>query len=123
MVAICIQCGVEKTTLYEKCRKCAFEPRKTQENLIKSVYLSSARFDSEVDKKEYELELRSYAERIRKRLPIAFDPVEVERLRIQHAETDGFNEKSTVRYLFKVFLPGLILLLELICVVIALNQL
>ena len=103
MTAIYIKCGARKSLPYEKCPNCAFDLQHDREDLVKSVYLSSGRFDSQSDKEKYSGELNSYSERLRSGLSIEYDQAEIERLDMQLTEIEALDDKSILSYLFQFF--------------------
>ncbi len=106
-----------------KCPDCAFDPQQDREDLVKSVYLSSGRFDSQSNKEKYEEQLNSYSVRLRSGLSVEYDQAEIERLDAQLTEVEMFDENLILKYLFRVFFPGILLLLFLIGVLMILKQL
>jgi len=90
---------------------------------VKSVYLSSGRFDSESEKKNYDEKLNEYSERLRSGLSIEYDEDDIVRLHKQLAEVEGFDDNSILSYLFRVFFPGILLVLFLIGVLLILKRL
>jgi hypothetical protein len=103
MKAICIQCGADKSTPYETCQQCLFDPKSNDEALVRSVYLSSGRFDSEGEGGDYDIELKAHAKRIRDGIAVDYDSSELERLRMELAEFKAFDDKAAIRFLFKFF--------------------
>ena len=106
MTAICIKCGARKSNPYEKCPDCAFDPQHDREDLVKSVYLSLGRFDSQIDKEKYDDQLSCYSARLRSGLSVEYDQAEIERLDMQLTEVEALDDKSILNYLLRVFFPA-----------------
>jgi hypothetical protein len=67
-------------------------------------------------------ELKTLAKQIRDGNEIVFDGAEMARLWKQKAEVESVSDIGALRYLAKVFFPGLLLLLLLLGVLIALKM-
>lgn len=101
---------------------CGFRPGEETDDLVKSVYLSVGRYDTEEERTRYRTELEMIASRLREGHGFEFDPTELERLRMQKGHVESISTGSLVRYLLRVFLPGIIFLLILIGVLYALKK-
>ena len=123
VTAVCIRCGVEKPSPYEKCDHCQLDPREDQDDLVKSVYMSSERFDSAAARRDYDNKLHIYAQRIGTGVNIDYDPREIERLRMQLAEVESIDDRSLMRYLWNAFFPGILFVVILVGILIVLRQL
>lgn len=123
MTAICLKCGTKKSLPYEKCSKCDFDPQLNRDDLVKSVYLSSGRFDSESEKEHYDDVLNSYSKRLRSGLSVEYDQADIERLTMQLTEVEAFDDKSILNYMFRLLFPVILLVLFLIGVLLVLKQL
>ncbi|TWT34729.1 hypothetical protein [Blastopirellula retiformator] len=121
MTAICIKCGAKKSFPYNKCGECAFDPQLAREDLVKSVCLSSGRYGSQFEKEKYDDELNSYSAQLRSGLSVEYDQEEIERLDMQLTEVEELDDKPIFKYLLRVFLPGILLLLFLIGVLVVLK--
>jgi len=91
--------------------------------MAKSVYLSLGRFGTRAEQSTYEYKLRELATEIRSGHEIAFDQVDMDRLRRQKIEVDSVSDAGVLRYLLRVFFPGLLFLLILAGVLIVLKLL
>jgi predicted ATP-dependent serine protease len=110
--AVCLKCGKSKDAPNKRCSECGFKPA-DDDSMAKSVYLSLGRFDTRAEQSTYEYKLRE----------IAFDQVDMDRLRRQKIEVDSVSDAGVLRYLLRVFFPGLLFLLILAGVLIVLKLL
>ncbi|MFM8572754.1 MAG: hypothetical protein ACKOAU_14265 [Pirellula sp.] len=122
MYAVCLKCGKSKDAPYKRCSECGFKPA-DDDSMAKSVYLSLGRFDTRAEQSTYEYELRELATEIRSGHETAFDQVDMDRLRRQKIEVDSVSDAGVLRYLLRVFFPGLLFLLILAGVLIVLKLL
>jgi hypothetical protein len=123
MTAVCVRCGAIKPLPYETCIDCGFQPEHDSEDLVKSVYLSTGRYDSPTDQTRYEAELRHMSQQIAKGIDLAYDENDLMRLRAQKAEVECVDERAAVRYVFRILFPGFVFILILAGILIALKQL
>lgn len=106
--SLCIWCGASKREPYSKCKNCRRQPR-GEDELTRSVYLSSARYAvASAGERERPVDLAEAAERLQRGEPVDYPPAELERIR---AELDALYSWATVaRGLFQVFRPALLFL-------------
>lgn len=78
--------------------------------MVKSVYLSTARFNALADRRRYERELDKVSEAIRRGAPVDFDAVELSRLASQRHFVESVRTRHVLLYLLRVFLPGIVIL-------------
>ena len=81
--AVCIVCGEGKSSPWEVCEVCKFDPKRSQDSLVKSVYLSTGRYDDECSKKIYRNYLNEIAMDIKGRNVIQFHEPDIDRLKRQ----------------------------------------
>jgi len=91
--------------------------------LVKSVYLSLGRYDTEEERTRYRAELDTISRQLGAGEEIKFDRAELERLRRQKADVDSTGDWSLFRYLVRLFLPGIVIVLLLIGILYALRKL
>lgn len=120
MYAVCLKCGESKDAPYKRCNQCGFNPT-DDDSLVKSVYLSVGRYDTPDEQSRYEYELNELAKEIRSGHEIAFDRVDIDRLRRQKIEVESVSDAGVLRYLLRVFFPGLLVLLILVGVLVVLK--
>jgi hypothetical protein len=77
---ICIRCGAEKDMLMVECDVCQFDPSGDEASEVKTLYLSTLRFEGECDKQRYAIELDDVAKRIKRGETIDYDAAELDRL-------------------------------------------
>ena len=118
--AVCLRCGTTKKVPYAQCDDCGFQPT-DDDSLIKSVYLSLGRYDTPADQSKYDYELKRLASELSSGQEIEFDGEDLARLRRQKIEVDSVDDGSVLRYLLRVFFPGLLFLLVLTGVLIVLK--
>jgi len=122
MFAICLRCGATKELPYETCVGCGFQPTEEDESLLKSVYLSLGRYDTPDEQSRYALELVTLAEQLRRGEEIEFDGDDLRRLQKQKGEVEHLSYAGTTYLLFRIFFPGILLLLILIGVLVILKR-
>lgn len=116
IVAICIRCGSPKDTPWKQCRACGFDPTEDDVDLAKSVYLSLARFQSDEERRRYQVELEQVALAIQDGSTPEFDGNEIDRL-LQERDTIKAVPLSAVwGAVVRLFAPGLVLLVLLVVV-------
>lgn len=107
--AICLKCGEWKSAPYKKCKKCGFDPRKNEIELVKSVYLSLGRFPAEVaEEVDYHATLTKIRAQIKRGEAIIYEPGEIERLR---QEFDAFKKtpvSAAWQAIIKLFMPAFV---------------
>lgn len=108
--AICIKCGTEKTAPWKKCQNCRFDPSKNEDDLVKSVYLSSGRYEDQEKQKKYMHELDNIGELIKNGQSPSFDSDDLERLREQKHDVESISLLTVFKTLFRLFLPAIIFL-------------
>ena len=123
MRAICLKCGSNKSQPCERCEACSFRPSENSDDLVKSVYLSLGRYDTEEERTRYRAELDTISRQLGAGEEIKFDRAELERLRRQKADVDSTGDWSLFRYLVRLFLPGIVIVLLLIGILYALRKL
>jgi hypothetical protein len=114
MNAICLHCGSTKKAGWEKCGVCSFDPNCDETSLVRSVYLSVDRFESAEDRAAYCDELAEMSSRITQGERIEFDEAEIDRLRQQLSLIQAVSTSDVCDVLWRLFLPGLLLILSLI---------
>lgn len=121
--AICLRCGAAKSRPWQKCRRCGFSPEADQDCLVKSVYLSVARFDDSARAAEYEAVLDVVGKRIRAGHEPEFDLAELDRLAKQREVVESVPMSAVWGALFRFFLPGLGVLIVLVLIALYLRTL
>lgn len=101
--AICVRCGYAKSKPWRKCRHCGLDPTQDDEALVRSVYLSTGRYDTEEDQRAYEEELDAVGRAIRSGGSVTYDSAELERLRGQRRAVENYAPWSVV---WRLFLPA-----------------
>jgi hypothetical protein len=120
--AVCLQCGAAKALPWWRCRRCGFDPSPDEEALAKSAYLSVQRFDQPRDQAVYRKELRRIGVDIGRGIPPTFDSRELARLKAAGATQPTVPPWRVVWWaLFKITMPGLLILVALLCVVLLLR--
>ncbi len=89
--------------------------------MVKSVYLSVGRYDTLDKQSQYASELRDLAKQIRDGREVAFDLEDLSQLANQKAMLESVSMAGALRYLARVLLPGILVLLLLIAVLIVLK--
>ncbi len=96
----------------EQCRLCGFDPSNSDDDEVKSVYLSVGRFacdDAEVQQ-AYREELQVIAGRIQSGKSVDYDAQELDRLRVQKEMVESVPAMAVWGAVFRLFLPALIFL-------------
>lgn len=106
--SVCISCGVSKSKPWEQCPVCGFDPSGDEIAMTKSVYLSTGRYEKEVDRTRYSNELDAIGRAIQEGGTIEFDQAELERLVAQKNAVDGIPLASVWSAVFRLFLPGIL---------------
>ena len=83
---------------------------KDEDALVKSVYLSSGRYEDEEERARYMEELDGIGALIRNGRPPSFDLQELKRLQQQKRDVESVSWLSVFYALFRIFLPGIIFL-------------
>lgn len=120
MYAVCLKCGESKDVPYKRCNQCGFSPT-DEDSLVKSVYLSLGRYDTPAEQSKYEYELKELATELRNGREIAFESEGLARLRKQKIEVESVTDVGVLRYLCRVFFPGLLFLIILLGVLVVLK--
>jgi hypothetical protein len=118
--SICIKCGDEKREPWMRCPSCKFDPRTNPDDLVKSVYLSTSRFEEE-EGGRYREELRQLARTIKAGECVKYDDSELKRLQKQKEMVDSVSLKTVCKTLFRIFLPAILLLLFIVVILILLK--
>lgn len=112
MKVVCIKCGADKNAPWQECPQCGLEP--VDEDLVKSVYLSSGRFALDPERAaEYESELADFQAAIRGGRTIEYEEPDLQRLREEKEFVETWPEVATWSTLFRFLLPGIIFLIFL----------
>ncbi len=121
--AICLRCGVDKHQPWSACRSCNYDPMSDEEALVKSVYLSVGRFEDGDERREYQRELDEVARDIQQGHDPEFDEAELQRLRAQKADVESVPASTVWNAAFRLFLPGVGILVLLFCILMVLKAL
>lgn len=108
--AICVRCGAAKPHATKTCKRCNVDPTVDDALLVRSVYLSLARFESPDDHPDYESELAELARNIEAGSEIDFDERELTRLREQLLAVKQVSWPDVLRALVRIFLPAFVVL-------------
>lgn len=109
-MAICIRCGAKKKRPYHKCRSCGLDPKGDEAALVRSVYLSTGRYEDPDEAGRYVEELERHAAAIRAGQEVAYDEDELARLRRQKHLVESVPFSAVLGAMFRSFLPGILLL-------------
>lgn len=125
--AVCIVCGGGKSSPWEVCSSCKFDPRSSSESLVKSVYLSTGRFE-EMDRKDnYRNELSNISIKIRSGELLEYETHDIMRLRDQLKFVNRIQWYepwvAVLEFLVKYFLKIFLLLILIITFIRYINQL
>jgi hypothetical protein len=112
-VSICIKCGAKKYLPWQRCKHCKFDPSGDEDALVRSVYLSTGRFEEPDDQTSYIPELSRLAGIIQSGLPIEFDAAELSRLSSQQRNFVSVPWSAAWGAIFRFFLPALLLIAAL----------
>lgn len=104
--AICLRCGGSKSTPWEKCERCGYDPGADEEALVKSVYLSTGRFTEARDKVRYRMELDRIGAAIEANEQPIFAESELARLRAQKALIERIPPSAAWNAVLRLFLPA-----------------
>lgn len=107
--ALCIKCGEEKAHPYDRCGCCKLTPA-TEEEKMKSIYLSEYRYSDGDQMEKWLEELESVARRLQRSEPFDYDSKELKRLAVVEAALKAVPASAAWKALFRFFLPGIILL-------------
>jgi len=121
-LSLCIRCGAKKRAPWRKCKSCGHDPSKERGDLVKSVYLSTGRFEDEDDQADYVHELNRIADRLKLGIEPAYDAEELDRLSMQKKMVDEVGIRQIVGLLFRTFLPGIIIVGVIALIVIILKH-
>ncbi len=120
--AICIRCGSRKRAPWRRCRRCGLDPSGDPEALVRSVYLSTARFDAPDDRRAWGAALDAVGARIEAGTPPEFDAGELRRLRAQRDAVRRAPASAVWGAVFRLFLPALVFLATLFGAVLLLRS-
>jgi hypothetical protein len=111
--AICIRCGNKKSTPWEKCGRCGYDPSRDEDALVKSVYLSVGRFRESAAKDRYRTNLDQIGEALEAGEQPAFQESELARLKAEKAFVESVRPSAAWAAILRLFLPavGLLILL------------
>jgi hypothetical protein len=84
--------------------------------MVKSVYLSTGRFDEAEDKERYEKELEEVGHQIRRGENICYDEAELARLLAQKHLVERIPARVVWTAIGRFFLPGLVFLVLLLAI-------
>jgi len=105
--ALCLRCGGAKRNPWRACRRCAFKPAPRSDELIRSIYLSTGRFEDPEEAAAYREELDHVAEAIRAGLAVSYDESELMRLRARAAAFTSIPSSAVWGAVFRLFLPAI----------------
>lgn len=108
MKCMCIKCGEPKRKPYSKCASCAFLPK--DDDLVKSVYCSTGRYDNERRATSYQATLERLSLDVKNGLPIYFEPSELRRLEAQRKSVESVSLLAVFWVLAQILGPIVILL-------------
>jgi hypothetical protein len=109
-LSICIKCGTAKRIALRRCSACGFDPSKDEDSQVRSVYLSTGRYEDPADQEYYALQLPQLAASIRSGQPVEFEAAELDRLRDQKRLVESVPLRAVWGAVFRLFLPGLLLI-------------
>lgn len=78
--AVCIVCGEEKRSPWKICKSCGFDPNSSPDALVKSVYLSTGRYEDRADKDIYKDHLLKFSEDIKSGISVYYEECDILRL-------------------------------------------
>lgn len=81
--AVCIVCGEGKSSPWKVCKSCRFDPKSSPDALVKSVYLSTGRYDDQMHKNIYRNDLSKISKEIRSGFSIYYEDSDIIRLKNQ----------------------------------------
>ena len=116
MNAVCIRCGAAKEVPWDVCAECSFEPKDSEE-LVRSVYLSTGRYDDNADKELYRRSLTDVSHQIRRGVEADYDEAELARLREQRRLVNSVPMRAVWGAVFRLFLPALLVIVVLLILV------
>lgn len=121
--AICIACGHAKSAPWRRCRSCGLEPTNDDITMVKSVYLSTGRFDQAEEKECYEKELDAVGQRIGAGESYCYDEAELARLLSQKRLVEKIPARAVWAAIGRLLLPGVLLVIVLVIVMLVLRSL
>jgi len=119
--AICVRCGSPKGQPWVKCDHCTLDPSSDDEALVRSVYLSTGRFQTREQQHAWSKELETISSAIRNGDQPAFDEAELRRLRRQKRSVDTVPTAAVWGAFARFLLPGVIFMLALFALAIAIR--
>ncbi|MGE5194243.1 MAG: hypothetical protein ACM3U2_17255 [Deltaproteobacteria bacterium] len=105
--AICLRCGSRKRRPWHQCSQCGFDPRDDNDALVKSVYLSTGRFENPEQHDKYRHELEAIGEQLCAGQSIEFDREELARLAAQHELVQSVPFVALLGAVTRLFLPAI----------------
>jgi hypothetical protein len=120
--AVCIRCGNRKRAPWRRCRRCGLDPTGDPEALVRSVYLSTGRFDAPDAKRSWSAALDAIADGIEAGSAPDFDEAELRRLRAQRDAVRSVAPSAVWGAVLRLFLPGIVFLAILYGVVLLLRS-
>lgn len=121
MHAACLKCGEGKDAPHDRCSWCGYQPV-GDDDLVKSVYLSLGRYDTQSERSQYAHELERIAQQIRIGHSPIFDAVELVRLQKQRLDVETVDDLGVLRYLIHFLLPGILIVAGLFGVLAVLKK-
>jgi hypothetical protein len=106
--ALCLKCGEPKGLPWKRCRSCNFDPTGDEESLVRSVYLSVARFNEAAASGSYRKQLDAMGAALRAGQSIDFDPGELARLRRERAALESVPISAVWLTIVRFFLPAVL---------------
>jgi hypothetical protein len=111
MKALCIRCGTVKSSVWRRCSICGFDPRRTdEESMVKSVYLSTGRFEEPSEQTRYADDLDRISTEIRSGKQIDFEPDELKRLLLQKRVVESIRPHHLLLFLARFFAPAIVMI-------------
>lgn len=108
MIAYCQRCGTKKQVAISRCKECGYDPRESEDEMLKAVYLSSGRFEDPERSKEYESALSLLGRAIREGELIDYETDDIERLRTQKNLIDSIPASTPWIAVVRLFAPGIL---------------
>jgi len=122
-LSICINCGEKKPAPWKSCKACGHDPRIQEEDLVKSVYLSTGRFEDGNEKADYVSVLQALAQTLKEGKQVTYDQDDMDRLSRQRAAIEDVDSKTVWGAVFRFFLPALVLIAVLVLLLVVLKML
>lgn len=109
MSSICIFCGQNKKKPWDKCNNCGLVP--SGEDLFKSIYCSSLRFEER--DMDFESELKEISNQLKAGKKIEYNKLELDKLRKRHKEFCTATSGQVWITVIRFFLPGVLFLMAI----------